>query len=316
MSVIVSTLRRSNSNMGNPQRFVAPHLSRIGRLAIAGTAFWATGAWDAVPFWVHVFLRMALGLFNAAIFSGLIFMFGGLVVGVAGSSLGRLARALRLPLPSWDMDKVLQPLVFAAYGVVWLVFWLGLDYPLPRNAKVPFGGPELGSLMVLVIVAAANLGVSMASRRSRARNPQRGSIRLSAVIPPEPDDEFWSPTPVIGWRVWAWNGHSLNGVMEAWPNEFHTAICDSCPEVPGWSHTCGIYSVVEQRDIWAFAPSGGRPVIGRVELSGLVVQHDKGYRAEHARIVELFTPFDEVARALALRYPRARIHVFEDERSA
>jgi hypothetical protein len=77
-------------------------------------------------------------------------------------------------------------------------------------------------------------------------------------------------------------------------------------EVPGWSHTCGIYAV---KDIASIFAARGNCIAGIVELSGLVIEHDDGYRAEEARIIELWV--DEsvaVAQAIAVRYPEVTVH--------
>jgi hypothetical protein len=124
----------------------------------------------------------------------------------------------------------------------------------------------------------------------------------------EPDEEFWSPTPVAGWRIWAWNGQYLRGAWEFWPRARHTARCSTCQDVPGWSHTCGIYAVIDRADLRLFR-AGPATVVGRVELSGLVIEHDRGYRATHARIAELWVPDSvSVTDAIGWRYPGVTIH--------
>lgn len=50
-------------------------------------------------------------------------------------------------------------------------------------------------------------------------------------------------------------------------------------------------------------------VIGMVELSGLVIEHEEGYRAKQARIIEVWVEDSpETARAIAARYPEVQVH--------
>ena len=124
----------------------------------------------------------------------------------------------------------------------------------------------------------------------------------------EPDEEFWSPTPVEGWRIWRWNGQYLRGMREFWPQANHTARCITCQEVPGWSHTCGIYAVIDRANLRLFG-AGSATIIGRVELTGLVIEHDNGYRATRARIVELWVPQPiSVTDAISWRYSDVTVH--------
>jgi hypothetical protein len=50
-------------------------------------------------------------------------------------------------------------------------------------------------------------------------------------------------------------------------------------------------------------------VCGRVELTGLVIEHDFGYRASHARIVELFVDSPTLAEQIQVRYPDVMVHI-------
>lgn len=142
------------------------------------------------------------------------------------------------------------------------------------------------------------------------------TIQVALPTPDEVDtpglgaDEYWTPTPVIGWRVWAWTGTELRGYRQLWMSSEFVAQCDTCSEVPGEDHPCGIYSVPEFRHLSAFSLPLGHPkvVFGKVELSGLVIEHERGYRAERARMAELFGRSSLIA-AVSARYPD--VHVTE-----
>jgi hypothetical protein len=122
----------------------------------------------------------------------------------------------------------------------------------------------------------------------------------------EPAEEFWSPDEIEGWRVWAWTGKILKGSFEHhWPTASMEADCVVCDEPPGWDCPCGIYAMKDLRDVPS--PRPGSAIIGKVALSGLVVEHEDGYRASHARITELWIDDAETARRVALAYPAVRV---------
>jgi hypothetical protein len=120
-------------------------------------------------------------------------------------------------------------------------------------------------------------------------------------------DEFWSPEPVIAWRAWQWTGSVLRGVVTEWPRQNFIAWCDHCAEPPGWDHPCGIYGVPHPSQVGAMFP--GKPdVVGRVALTGLVVEHETGYRASNAKILDLWVRSHFVADQLAALYPDVNVH--------
>ncbi len=104
--------------------------------------------------------------------------------------------------------------------------------------------------------------------------------------------EMWSPTPISGYRAWAITEDGMRGVWTLWKRPVLTARCanqfaDPDGEVP---HTdercgrlgCGIYAT---KDLQALLDSelgatlGRSFAVGRVHLTGKVVEHEYGYRA-------------------------------------
>ena len=130
--------------------------------------------------------------------------------------------------------------------------------------------------------------------------------RWAPVEPDDPDDvaeeEYWSPTAIPAWRAWGWTGHVLRGVWQPWTSSRFVAECPECREVPGSSHTCGVYAFKSVSDVVAMTGRRSGLVIGRVELSGLVIEHERGYRAQEVKIVELMAP-PSIAAAVQARYP-------------
>jgi hypothetical protein len=53
---------------------------------------------------------------------------------------------------------------------------------------------------------------------------------------------------------------------------------------PAWDCSCGFYAVpADQLHQWPYPG-----LVAEVELSGVVIEHDRGYRAEHQRVVGLY----------------------------
>ncbi len=135
------------------------------------------------------------------------------------------------------------------------------------------------------------------ARAAKAAKARRAAPRRPR-LPLAPLPEFWSPRPVLGFRLWEMRGR-LQGAWQAWDHPFREARCVSGRtesddgEVP---HTdgrcgyppCGIYAFKEAADlVTAFDLPGGRRhlVYGLVELSGKVVEHERGYRGRRASVV-------------------------------
>ena len=139
--------------------------------------------------------------------------------------------------------------------------------PAPAPAKVPAAKPK-----------------KPASRRPRA--------------PRVPPPEFWSPRLVLGFRMWDERGR-LHGAFRAWDRPVYEARCVSgrgerddgaVPHTDGRCGTppCGIYVFKEPAQLLgAFGlPEGSRRfVLGLVALSGKVVEHERGFRGQKARVV-------------------------------
>lgn len=107
--------------------------------------------------------------------------------------------------------------------------------------------------------------------------------------------EAWSPTPVMGYRMWALLHDRIEGVRTVWPTSRLRATCGAGYDDVEIPHTdgrcgrlgCGVYAAKQPEPvIESFRPdSGYRYAAGRVALSGKVVEHDTGYRAEVAQVV-------------------------------
>jgi hypothetical protein len=99
---------------------------------------------------------------------------------------------------------------------------------------------------------------------------------------------FWSPLPVLGFRLWRLTSQGMRGVVQSWREPRLEAVC---PRGPGVPHDapgcrCGIYALKDPGALWALRPGAGPVLVyGLVALSGKVVEHEHGYRAGCAEVV-------------------------------
>lgn len=130
-----------------------------------------------------------------------------------------------------------------------------------------------------------------------------------------------STEPIIGWRFWnvgsrgTFDGETgryqdefaLYGVMgETWKTPHKSAECKlvvpahPSKQAPVWGCVCGIYAMKGERFLEELSYALGLRIYGRVALSGVVIEHEKGYRAQNAEIVELILILDDGGLANSL----------------
>lgn len=67
-------------------------------------------------------------------------------------------------------------------------------------------------------------------------------------------------------------------------------LCDNAAgrrhQGPGWRTRCGFYAIKTPPEPWLGRAWGGTCTL-EVELSGTVIEHDRGYRASHQRITKV-----------------------------
>ena len=140
----------------------------------------------------------------------------------------------------------------------------------------------------------------MRSMRSEVQRIERWlEFCLEDVVARAREDhaEGWSPTPVLGYRLWAVGDDALHGVKMAWSERSLVATCLSRGgdnEIP---HTdgrcgrlgCGVYAAKTVDPLYTeFDVSAiGDVALGLVALTGKVVEHDDGYRGAEATVVAL-----------------------------
>ena len=127
--------------------------------------------------------------------------------------------------------------------------------------------------------------------------------RSDVVRVPEPE-VWWSPTPVLGYRLWELHDGGLHGAWTRWTIPRKTAVCldkqsRATGPVPHDARECrhppcGIYALREPgpaaRTMARSLRTARLPLtvaMGLVAMSGRVVEHEHGYRAEHVEVVSL-----------------------------
>ncbi len=107
--------------------------------------------------------------------------------------------------------------------------------------------------------------------------------------------EAWSPTGVPGFRIWVLDEGRLVGARRPWTEPEFEATCNAFPDSDEIPHTdercgrlgCGVYATRELRPLLESHVREGDCgyAAGRVEMSGKVVEHEDGYRAQKAIVV-------------------------------
>jgi hypothetical protein len=110
------------------------------------------------------------------------------------------------------------------------------------------------------------------------------------------EGEGWSPVAILGYRMWNVVDGALTGVVQPWRSLTKKAAClnglhgEDLPHSHGHCGppACGVYATKQPETIYSQMPRQPDWAIGVVELSGKVVEHSKGYRAQRATLMALW----------------------------
>ncbi|NND04649.1 MAG: hypothetical protein HKN91_17885 [Acidimicrobiia bacterium] len=108
-------------------------------------------------------------------------------------------------------------------------------------------------------------------------------------------DTFWSPEPIVGYRVWNVFRDRMQGFHSVWREPAFSAQCTLPDAETAAPHIvdgceCGVYAAKDPawlKSHFAGAVAGPRVALGRVALSGRVVEHTDGFRAQEARVIAI-----------------------------
>ncbi len=119
--------------------------------------------------------------------------------------------------------------------------------------------------------------------------------------------DAWSPVPVLGYRLWAMHEGALHGARTVWREAGFSATCAGDPaDVPHSDGRCGrlgcgVYATKELAPLLQMhvTPESHSYVAAVVALSGKVVEHERGYRAQTARVVAAYAVWPDLVMASA-----------------
>jgi len=110
-------------------------------------------------------------------------------------------------------------------------------------------------------------------------------------------EEAWSPFPVLGYRMWLVDEHGFCGVKRVWASSTMNARClttgedDEVPHTDGrcGNPACGIYATKSVRHLLGerLPRTDDTIAVGLVGMSGKVVEHRRGYRAQRTTVLAL-----------------------------
>lgn len=109
--------------------------------------------------------------------------------------------------------------------------------------------------------------------------------------------EGWSPTLVLGYRMWTIERNRMVGARHVWEGPAFVATCAEYPESGEVPHTddrcgrlgCGVYATKHLDELLDLhvRESDRHYAAALVGLEGKVVEHDDGYRAARAIVLSL-----------------------------
>jgi hypothetical protein len=106
-------------------------------------------------------------------------------------------------------------------------------------------------------------------------------------IPEPPDSEtLWTNEKIVAYRGWEWltDEKVLRGAYGNWDTSTLRGVHQDDPGLhksPHWGCLCGVNAYKDVPDARNY------PILGQVELSGVVIEYDAGYRAEVGHIIHL-----------------------------
>ena len=260
------------------------------------TVLGLTGGLWAIPFWFEALFSLVVS-----------YVFGPMpfwVVGILPSMAVIWVLGKIFPNREEIIGMAISGLLWVVGGTICFFTQIRLD---DSRVRLPADPVQLG---VLAVIGVSLLTSWTLLRAAEVMGPTSPAGPPAAPLPAqewvEPDSEFWSPQPIVAWRAWRWTGSTLRGVFSDWVSSEFEASCDECDEPPGWGHVCGVYAVPSPQLLSAFINAD---VIGRVELSGLVIEHEGGFRASHVRILELWARRRDIVERLRIAFPSIEIHL-------
>lgn len=107
------------------------------------------------------------------------------------------------------------------------------------------------------------------------------------ILEPDDDEALWTPEPIVAYRGWTWDPVAglLQGVYARWESSTYVATHGATHRAPGWNCRCGINAFKDS--YMAARTDNDWPILGKIQLTGMVIEHERGYRGEIGEILEL-----------------------------
>ncbi|HSR46263.1 MAG TPA: hypothetical protein VLT15_13680 [Acidimicrobiia bacterium] len=136
--------------------------------------------------------------------------------------------------------------------------------------------------------------------------------------------EAWSPTAVLGFRLWIVDDGRLVGARQVWDSPEFAASCAAHPGSDEVPHTdercgrlgCGVYATKSLDPLFRLhlRETDRNYAVGLIAMSGKVVEHEDGYRAARAEVLSLVLIGKD--RAVYSANPATIAAIFEDPETA
>ncbi len=105
----------------------------------------------------------------------------------------------------------------------------------------------------------------------------------------------WSPVPMLGFRVWEMKNGQFHGYRVRWEHRTLSAVCAGGASNVDVPHTerecadppCGIYAAKDVDRLISAHADIDSMAIGLVAMTGKVVEHEQGWRAERVTVLAL-----------------------------
>lgn len=276
--------RPATSSRDLGRRHLPLALYSLAIFGVPSAVVLATGGADTVGFWI-----VALFWVAAAGYAACVAVFVGFL------ALSPIVIALNRVFPDRADAATIAVARYAVFVSTVVIYLTVAQLGDASSVHLPGPWVNAGACVVIGSATLVSWGLWRLAGRSRRR----------AVAVAEPAEEFWSYQPVVGWRAWTWDGTRLQGVHKAWPTDTLEAGCRRCGTAPTWAHDCGIYATKHPEDVHTFG--GDSNIVGRVEMWGDVIEHEAGFRASHARIVDLWVAPAELMGSLESAYPGVQV---------
>lgn len=185
--------------------------------------------------------------------------------------------------------------------IVWLIWLIGVILMTVLTRRRLRAGKELTDQLTQMAAQAAATQATISSFTASVSGTfSVGNAIFFGHTEPEPADTFWTPEPILAWRHFRVRSGVpyLDSMTRGAYAPNAPAICQggllgNSHESPSWQCSCGYYAFKNLPHPWGEDVrelfSDGDVVFAAVHLSGKVIEHDRGYRAQYIKPIAVTT---------------------------